>query len=248
MKRVIETVDIPALLLVGGLGTRLLAVVSSAPKPLAPVGKKTFLDLLVRQLRNQGFRRLIMCTGHLADQIENHFRDGRDWDVEIEYSRELQPLGTGGAVKFAERLLRDSGEFLVMNGDSFMETDLHRLLQVRCEPSGIASMAVRHVENASRYGTVRTDKGGRITAFLEKTGRGLSGTVNAGVYAFDRKILQYLPEGPSSLEKDIFPALLPSGIYALEEPGMFIDIGTPEDYARAQEISDRLFEAASLRR
>jgi D-glycero-alpha-D-manno-heptose 1-phosphate guanylyltransferase len=247
VKPVVETIDIPALLLVGGLGTRLRAVVPSAPKPLAAVGKKTFLDLLIRQLRNQGFRRVIMGTGHLADQIEGHFRDGRDWDVEIEYSRELQPLGTGGAVKFAEQRLRGCGEFLVMNGDSFVEADFHRLLQVRREASGIASMAVRDLENASRYGTVQTGTGGRITAFLEKTGKALQGTVNAGVYAFGREILQYLPEGPSSLEKDIFPALLPRGIYTLEQSGMFIDIGTPEDYARAQEICERLYEAASLK-
>src|SRR5215470_11441878 len=95
----IDKQNIPVLLLVGGMGTRLRSVVPNAPKPLATVGDRSFLELLVLQLRAQGFRRLVMCSGYLADQIENQFGDGRKHDVSIGYSRELQPLGTAGAVK-----------------------------------------------------------------------------------------------------------------------------------------------------
>src|SRR5271163_1163889 len=95
--------DTPAFLLVGGLGTRLQSILPSTPKPLARVGNMPFLELLVLQLRSQGVRRMVMCTGHLADQIEEEFGDGRKWDVVIEYSRETRPLGTAGAVRFAER-------------------------------------------------------------------------------------------------------------------------------------------------
>ncbi len=113
----------PALLLVGGLGTRLRSAVPSVPKPLASVGKKSFLELLIRQLKHQGIRRLILCTGYLADQVENEFGDGRALDLEISYSKELEPLGTAGAVKLAQSHLGNVSEFLVMNGDSFLEID-----------------------------------------------------------------------------------------------------------------------------
>src|ERR1035437_10176378 len=99
--------DVKAVLLVGGLGTRLRSVVSDAPKVLASVGNRSFLELLVGQLRSQGIRRLVMCTGYLADRIESEFGDGQNWDVAIEYSKEEQPLGTAGAIQWAQRYLRD---------------------------------------------------------------------------------------------------------------------------------------------
>ncbi len=119
--------EVKAVLLVGGLGIRLRSVVPGAPKVLASVGKRSFLELLVGQLRSQGISRLVMCTGYLADQIESEFGDGQDWDVAIEYSKEEQPLGTAGAVKRAQHYLRDAPEFVVMNGDSFLEVDFQNL-------------------------------------------------------------------------------------------------------------------------
>src|SRR5215468_2489689 len=113
--------DVKAALLVGGKGTRLQSVLPSTPKPLASIGDRPFLDLLVRQLSNQGVRNLVMCTGHLAEQVEAAFGDGQALGMSIAYSKETRPLGTGGAVKLAEKYLRDSSDFLVMNGDSFLE-------------------------------------------------------------------------------------------------------------------------------
>jgi NDP-sugar pyrophosphorylase family protein len=243
----ISNQEVPVVLLVGGLGTRLRSVVPNTPKPLATVGDGSFLELLVRQLRDQGRRRLVMCTGHLANQIEEQFGDGRAWDVDIRYSRELQPMGTAGAVKLAQPFLEDAREFLVMNGDSFMETDFGQLLQFHRERDALISMVVRKVENAGRYGTVQLDAGRRVTGFHEKTGAEAPGIVNAGVYVFDRDVFQHIPPGPCSLEKDIFSRVLRRGVYALEQPGVFIDIGTPEDYARARQMYDRLCEAASLK-
>src|SRR5580693_6175425 len=121
--------DVKAVLLVGGLGTRLRSVVPSVPKVLASLGKRSFLQLLVSQLRSQGIRRLVMCTGYLAEQIENKFGNGQSWEVTIEYSREEQPLGTAGAVKLAARYLQDDSEFLVMNGDSFLEIDFRNFME-----------------------------------------------------------------------------------------------------------------------
>jgi NDP-sugar pyrophosphorylase family protein len=234
-----------AVLLVGGMGTRLRTVVPSTPKSMASVGSRAFLELLVHQLRHQGFRRLVMCTGYLADQIESAFGNGHEWEVEIEYSREAQPMGTAGALRLARPYLADALDFLVLNGDSFLEVDFHTLLRFHQEQKGIAVMAVRQVRNAGRYGTVRMDECKRVTGFEEKTDKTFPGLVNAGVYVFSRAVLENIPEGQVSLEIDVFPKLLGHGIYAMEQHGMFIDIGTREDYARAQELCDRLYEAAA---
>ncbi len=236
--------DITAVLLVGGMGTRLRSVLPAAPKPLASVGSRSFLELLVRQLRSQGIRRLVMCSGYLADQIEATFGDGRAWDVTIEYSRERQPLGTAGALKLAQRHLQEVDEFLVMNGDSFLDIDFKQLVRFHRERKGLASMAVVPVADTGRYGTVRVDPTGRVLGFTEKAGTSGPGLINAGVYVFNRAIFEHIPEGPVSLEKNVFPLILDRGIYALEQRGMFIDIGTPEDYARAQVLCDRLCDAA----
>lgn len=235
------------LLLVGGLGTRLRSVVPSAPKALAPVGNRPFLELLVRQLSSQGARRLVMCTGYLGRDIEKEFEDGSALDVSIEYSMEPKPMGTAGAVKFAAPLLRGESEFLVMNGDSFVEIDLGQLIAFHRKTGCIATMAVLQMSDPSRYGTVQVGSGGRVIEFIEKTDSQSSGFVNAGVYVFDKAILQNIPDGPASLEKDVFQKILDLGVYAVEQHGVFIDIGTPQDYERAQKSFDRLYAAAQDR-
>jgi D-glycero-alpha-D-manno-heptose 1-phosphate guanylyltransferase len=236
--------DLPALLLVGGMGTRLRPVLSEKPKPLAPVGGIPFLELLVLQLRSQGIRRLVMCTGYQARQIKEEFGDGRKWDVTIEYSNEPSALGTAGAVKFAEHFLSQASDFLVMNGDSFLEFDCRQLLRFHREHGGWASIAVRRVANAARYGTVHVDAQNRVVRFSEKMGIDAPGLINGGVYVFKRAILKQIPEGPASLEKVVLPGILEHGAFVLEQNGMFIDIGTPEDYARAQALYRNLSEAA----
>lgn len=236
--------NIPAILLVGGKGTRLQAVLSSKPKPLALIGDIPFLELVVMQLRSQGVHRMIMSTGHLADQIEEAFGDGHRWNANIRYSKESQPLGTAGAVKFAERHLEESSDFLVVNGDSFMEIDIPEFIRFHRQHGGLVSIAVRGVPDAARYGTVHVDRLSRITGFSEKTEITSPGIINAGVYMFKRAVLEQIPAGPSSLERDLFPKLLTQGMHALELNGMFIDIGTPEDYARAQELCQKLYRAA----
>jgi NDP-sugar pyrophosphorylase family protein len=236
--------NIPVLLLVGGMGTRLRPVLSGKPKPLAPVGDVPFLELLVLQLHSHGLRRLVMCTGFHADQIRQEFGDGRKWNVTIDYSEETRPLGTAGAIKFAERFLMSAAEFVVMNGDSFLELDLQQLIRFHRANGGWASIAVRRVLDAARYGTVYVDGQNRVVRFSEKLGIQEPGLVNGGMYIFNREVLQHIPDGPSSLERDVLPGLLEHGVFALEQNGMFIDIGTPEDYARAQSLYRSLSQAA----
>jgi len=192
--------DIKAVILVGGLGTRLRSVVTSKPKVMAPIGERSFLELLVRQLRSQGIRRFVFCTGYLADQIESKFGDGKGWDVSIEYSKEEIPLGTGGAVKLARRYLGDAPEFLVLNGDSFLEIDLPSLLAFHRQHEGaIATMAVLRVESASRYGTVDADANGKATPLAEKTGKAVHVANNGRIYASNQAVMQHIPEGQASL-------------------------------------------------
>jgi len=187
---------------------------------------------------------MVMCTGHLAAQVEEQFGDGHQWEAAIDYSKESRPLGTAGAVKFAERFLSGVSEFLVMNGDSFLELDFCQFLRFHREHGGMVSMAVRRVPDATRYGTVQVDVNHRVIGFSEKSGAQVPGLVNGGVYIFSRAILQHIPDGPASLEKDVFPSFLRFGVYALEQHGMFIDIGTPEDYERAQTLYQNLCQAA----
>ena len=236
--------DTKAVLLVGGMGTRLHSVMPSTPKVLAPVGNRSFLELLVRQLRWQGIRNLVMCTGYLADQIQDKFGDGRVYGVSIEYSREPYAFGTAGAIKLAQCYLRGLSDFLVMNGDSFLEIDFRQLIQFHRDHRGLATLAVLEIKNAIRYGTVQMGANRQVIGFAEKTGGDDRGLVNAGIYVFNRAIFEHIPVVPASLERDVFPQLLDHGVFALHQHGMFIDIGTPEDYTRAQQLCGRLHEAA----
>jgi D-glycero-alpha-D-manno-heptose 1-phosphate guanylyltransferase len=236
--------DVKAVLLVGGLGTRLRSVVPSVPKVLATIGRTPFLALLVAQLRSQGINHLVMCTGYRSEQIENEFGDGRAWDIEIQYSKEEQLLGTAGALKQAQHLLGHTPDFIVMNGDSFLEVDFRRLMDFHRSHQALATLAVIRVKDTSRYGKVQVDAGGRVRGFAEKAGSTIPGLVNGGVYIFNHAVFQYFPEQAANLETAVFPRLLAHGVYAAEQRGMFVDIGTPADYAHAQRLCHSLTEAA----
>lgn len=239
-----NTTDVKAVLLVGGLGTRLRAALPGTPKALAAVGDRPFLELLVRQLSSQGIRRLVMCTGHLAEQIEKEFGQANQFGVTVEFSRENSPLGTAGAVKLAETYLASESEFLVMNGDSFVEVDLRRLLAFHRSHRALVTIVAARVPDTSRFGTLKIGTDGSVLGFLEKTGKNESGMINAGVYVFANEVLREIPQGPSSLEKDVIPKLLSKGVIAFESEGLFIDIGTPDDYLRANSIQKLLASAA----
>jgi D-glycero-alpha-D-manno-heptose 1-phosphate guanylyltransferase len=239
--------NIKAVLLVGGLGTRLRPVIRSAPKSLAPIGDRSFLELLVWQLANQRIRRLVMCTGYLADCIEGEFGNGQRFGVEIEYSREPEALGTAGAIKFAQRYLEGLPYFLALNGDSFLDIDLNHLIETHQIHDGLATIAAVSVDDASCYGTVFTDPQDRIVEFCEKTGKNSPGVINGGVYVFSSAIFRHIPNGFVSLERDVFPQILDEGVYALRHDGTFIDIGTPADYSRAQQLFERGELGSSLK-
>jgi NDP-sugar pyrophosphorylase family protein len=228
-------VNIRALVLCGGLGTRLRSVLSDRPKSMAPVAGRPFLELILRQLHEQGIRKVILGTGYRAEQIEQYFQTGADLGLSLEYSREAEPLGTGGAVKLAEKFLSDP--VVVVNGDSYVEWNLSQALALQTQRNAEVVIVLQAVPDVSRYGSVTIDNEGRITEFVEKRARSGSGLINAGVYLLQKEILAELPPGRAiSLEREVFPRLLGRPIYGMVSRGIFIDIGIPEDLARAQTL------------
>ena len=222
-----------AVVLAGGFGTRLSSVVTDRPKVLAEVGGRPFLAYLLDQLEREGCRRVVLAVGHLADMVE-HTIGPRHGLLEVAYSRESQPLGTGGGVALAARHV-GSDPVLVLNGDSYCHLDLPGMAASHRAHGGLGTLAVVRVGDASRYGTVRLADDDRIVAFEEKTAEAVPGWVNAGVYLLSATRLRSLQTGrPSSLERDAFPAWVGGGLHGFASPGPFLDIGTPESYAMAE--------------
>ena len=232
----------PAVILAGGLGTRLRRVYSAGPKSMAPVGGRPFLDYLLTLLRDEGVREVILCVGYKRMPIQKFVGTGRKWGLRATFSIESKPLGTGGAVKQAERLI--SGEkLLVINGDTFLNVSLRELLRFHKDRKSAATIATVKVANSGRYGSLRIDGKGRITAFLEKeegAGRDKSkarkGLINGGVYVFEKTLLKAIPlQGAISMEREVFPPLLATKkLYAFESGAYFLDIGVPKELRRAQ--------------
>jgi len=228
-----------AMILVGGKGSRLEGLVNDRPKPMAEVAGRPFVEWLVTALKDQGVRRLIFCTGYMSEVIEAHFHDGRQWGMEILYSRDPIPLGTAGAIRYALGLIR-SDRFLVMNGDSYCHVDIRRLEEVHVAHAAYASLWLVSVDDCSRYGSVTIGEGGVVHAFNEKLPEKQGGLISAGVYLFERQIVESIPEGRAvSLETDFFPWLIGNGLYAVVGEGPFLDIGTPEAYIAAQKCFEK---------
>jgi D-glycero-alpha-D-manno-heptose 1-phosphate guanylyltransferase len=243
--------DFQALVLCGGLGKRLRPAVPELPKCLAPVGDRPFLEYVLLQLRAAGIRKITLCVGYRSQQVAEYFEAGDRWGMSLSYSLEKEALGTGGAVKKAESFVRRD-QFLVLNGDSILDVDFEKMAEFHMSRGALATLALARVASSERYGNVRTDESGRVTKFSEKESRAStsiailedSGRINGGVYIFDRRILDEIPSAPPpvSLEADVFPRLIGSHVFGYPSDGYFVDIGVPEDYARAQrELPRRYF-------
>jgi NDP-sugar pyrophosphorylase family protein len=232
-----------ALILAGGAGTRLRPLVSDLPKPLAPVAGRPFIDYLLLQLRANGINRAVVCAGYRADALMAHLGDGSAWGIELEFSVEDQPLGTGGALRLAAQHLAGD-RCLVMNGDSLFDIPLPEFDAEHVRSGATFSIALATEGEASRYGSVAIDSGGWVTDFEEKSNREEPTLINAGLYMIERKELEQIPAArPVSLEREIMPALIGSGLRGQAFEGYFVDIGVPDDYLRAQsdhEVWERL--------
>lgn len=234
--RVAEDVGrLRALILCGGLGTRLRSAVAEVPKVLAPVAGRPFLDVLVAEIRRAGLHRLVLLAGHLADQVERYaggpLRRAYP-DVELALSAEPAPLGTAGAVKHAARFI--DGTFLLVNGDTFLELDAAALLAAHRAAGALVTLAAVPVPDTSRYGALDVAPDGALRSFTEKATAAGPGLINAGAYLAEPRLLDEIPAGrAASLEREILPALLARGerLQTHRQAGRFVDIGTPESWA-----------------
>ncbi len=224
-----------AVILAGGLGTRIQHLLPNLPKPMAPVQGRPCIEWLVRYLAGQGIRRILISTGHLAEVIERHFATGPVNGVKVRCIPEPQPLGTGGGFLNA---VHASGEvaagWLVLNGDTFALAELTQATVALDKDATAGVIYGRTVADTSRYGSLVTDPSGNLVRFEEK--RPGAGLISAGVYLFRNDLVRTFPEQlPLSLERDVFPALTSAGalIKVLPMDTPFLDIGTPETLPEA---------------
>lgn len=219
-----------AIILAGGFGTRLRSVVNDVPKPMAPVAGRPFLSYLLDDLSRQEYSHIVLATGYLHEKVEDYF--GNEYQgLALDYARELQPLGTGGAIVNALQYCCEEC-VTVLNGDTLFLVDHDRLLSIGDESR--LTLVLRHVPDAGRYGAVEIDNDGHVTAFREKDPTAGNGLINGGIYRLRRSLLDGWPVGQKfSFEKEIMqPLREPFRAYLSDT--YFIDIGVPEDYSRAQ--------------
>ncbi|MFN0055431.1 MAG: nucleotidyltransferase family protein [Planctomycetales bacterium] len=222
-----------ALILAGGLGTRLRSVVADRPKVLAPVHGRPFLAYLLDQLADAGIRHAVLCTGFRGDLVRAEF-GLRYRTLRLDYSQEHAPLGTGGALRQGVSLAR-SQTVLAMNGDSYCDADLQAFQARHAARKEVAGLLLTEVSDTSRYGRVQLDPEGRIQRFVEKGVEGGRGWINAGLYLLPVKLLETVPlEEPTSIERDLLPAWIPQGLWGFPCHGKFLDIGTPETFAATE--------------
>lgn len=224
-----------AVILIGGLGTRLRPLTCELPKPLLPVLNAPFLHYQFRVLKAHGVREAVLCTSYRPEAFRKALGGPRSLGLKLHFVNETAPLGTGGAVKNAERLLGGDGPFLVLNGDVLNTLDISAFLAFHKRKRADLSIALTRVKDPTLYGLVQTDDSGLVRRFLEKPSWDEieSNTINAGAYLFDPSILSLIPAGtPYSLERSLFPLLLQSGyrLFGFVAPGYWIDIGTIERY------------------
>lgn len=235
---------LPAVILVGGQGTRLRPLTDRMRKDMLPLVDRPLLSYTFEHLARHGVQRSIISCGYLPDQIEAAFGDQHD-GMALEYAVEDQPLGTGGAIGFAGRELESS--FFALNGDSLREADLGEMISFHRSTGAKATILLTPVTDPSRYGLVRTAADGRVETFLEKPRPEEIDTdlINAGLYVLEPEVLDLVPPGRAvSIEREVFPQLAAEGaVFGLALPGYWLDVGTPESYLQAhRDVLERIFE------
>ena len=217
-------------ILAGGMGTRISSVLGDTPKALAPINGKPYLDHLLDWFAGFGVRKIVLCLGHLAEPILAHVADRADTLCVVEPT----PLGTGGAIKFArDRLASD--DVLIINGDTWLETDLCQFYASHKKHGCASSILCLKVDDVSRYGSVEIE-GEKISMFLEKDpSKSGPGLISAGAYLFSQSALdQLMGTQGGSLEKDFLQTQAPGSIHGfVADSANFIDIGTPESLEQA---------------
>lgn len=222
------------IILAGGFGTRLQGVVKDVPKPMAPVNGRPFLTYILDYLIGYQYNKVILSVGYLHEKIEEYF--GHQYkSLEIDYAVETEPLGTGGGIAYAMSKC-SSDNVLVINGDTMFKVNLTEFEQFFTEKRCLLSIVLREVEDVSRYGSVTIGNNNMIILFSEKGISAGHGFINGGIYMINRALFDKYPQPKKfSFEKDLMEKYYTRELfYAMPSDGYFIDIGIPEDYARAQ--------------
>ena len=224
-----------AIILAGGFGTRLQKVVNELPKSMALVNDKPFLEYLLNFLTGQGIQKVILSVGYKREMIQEYFKD-RYKHLTISYAIEEEPLGTGGGILNALEQVEGESAF-AMNGDSMFRIDLQAMQHLHQKIAADLTMALRYLDDTSRFGTVQIDTEKRVTGFFEKNQKSDPGYINGGVYLINKNFLVSSSFGKKfSIEKDCCEKCYKeSGIYGYPAKGYFLDIGIPEDYMIAQD-------------
>jgi NDP-sugar pyrophosphorylase family protein len=227
----------PVVILAGGKGTRLMPYTTSLPKPLMPVGDYPILDILLRQLANQGFKKITLAVGHLAGLIRAYFKEGQDWGVDLDYAYETMPLGTAGPIG---RLPRHDNPVLVLNGDLLTTLDFSQLVRFHCENQAIATIGTKRRTETVQFGIIEAAANGQILEYKEKPN--LDYRVSMGVYAFSPGVRNYIPRSEKFDFPDLVQRLLKDNqrVIAYESDAYWMDIGRPDDYQRANEDFPRM--------
>ncbi|WP_026486728.1 sugar phosphate nucleotidyltransferase [Caldanaerobius polysaccharolyticus] len=225
-----------ALLLAGGKGTRLQPLTYKLPKPMVPIVGRPLLERIILNLKSSGIEEVVISTCYKSQYIKNYFKEGQDLGVKIHYVSEATPLGTGGAIKNAEKFFDDT--FVVLNSDIVSDVNYRDLIEYHRSKNAIATISMTSVDNPSQYGVIEFDKDNYIKSFKEKPKPGETDShwINAGVYVFEPEIFGEIPgKKVVSVERDTYPALLQKGykMAAYQFYGYWLDIGTLEKYTKA---------------
>jgi mannose-1-phosphate guanylyltransferase len=221
-----------AVILVGGLGTRLRPLTLSAPKPMLLTAGVPFLTHLIGRIRDAGVTHIVLGTSYQAEVFSSYFGDGSAHGVELDYVVEDEPLGTGGAIRnVADRLRAET--ILIFNGDILSGVDLPALLAAHHDRDAEVTLSLTRVEDPRPFGVVPTDPDGRVLAFLEKDPAPVTDQINAGTYVFRRAVVEAIPAGrPVSVERETFPGLLAAGaaVHSVVDASYWRDLGRPADF------------------
>lgn len=225
-----------ALILAAGFGVRLREMIHGRPKPMAPINGKPFLEYLLLNLKKKRIKDIVIAVGYLSDYIVDYFGNGEKWGIKISYSIDSRPLGTAGTIKYAQKHF--SSDFLVLNGDTYIDIDLDEFINFHKKNKADVTIAVTKSFHG-RGGLIVVDKNQKISKFKEIVGREEGkGFNNAGLYIFNPKVLDLLKKGKrASLEKDLLPLLIKKKYKLFAYPiSKYLDIGSPDNYQKATKI------------
>jgi mannose-1-phosphate guanylyltransferase len=225
-----------AILLVGGFGTRLMPLTKNTPKPMLTVAGVPVTEHQIAMAKTAGITEIVLATSYLSEVFIPYFGDGSKWGMKIKYAVEKEPLGTGGAIRNAAKLLDTKESIVILNGDVLSSHNLSEQIRQHEAHDADVTLHLTQVDDARAFGCVPTDSDGRVTAFLEKMENPVSNQINAGCYVFNPRVISTIPlDTVVSVERETFPQLVANGakVFGYLENAYWLDIGTPRALLKA---------------